>query len=214
MIILFKEVEINEKKLIQLIKDLIRIPSFVKGIDYGCEKDIAEFLAKRLKEAGFKVFLQEVMKDRPNVIGILQGKGNGYSLMLNGHLDTVEVNKMKINPFSGEVKNGRIYGRGAADMKGALAAMIIASEAIKELNFELKGDLIISGCVDEEGKGIGGKYLAESGLKADMAIVGEPTGLKLGIAHKGLTFIDIIAKGKAIHGSCPKLGKTLNINYE
>ncbi len=199
--------KIDESSLTNLTRELIEIPSFVTGIDQGSEKEIANFISKTLSEAGFETYLQEVTKDRPNVVGILRGKGGGYTLMLNGHLDTVETHGMKIDPFSGRVQDGRIYGRGAADMKGALAAMIIAGKAIKESNVSLKGDLIISGCADEEGKGTGGEHLAKSGLKVDMAIVGEPTELDLGIAQKGLTYIDITVEGKAAHGSSPEKGK-------
>lgn len=199
--------KIDEGSLIKLARDLIRIPSVTKGIDRGDEKEIADFLAKRMKEIGLKVSLQEATKGRPNVIGVLQGSGGGNTLMLNGHMDTVEAHGMKIDPFGGEVKRGRIYGRGASDMKGAIAAMITVCETIKEFDIELKGNLVISCCADEEGRGLGGERLAKSGVKADMAIVGEPTELKLGIANKGLTFIDIIAKGKAAHGSSPELGE-------
>ncbi|MEM3381247.1 MAG: ArgE/DapE family deacylase [Candidatus Bathyarchaeia archaeon] len=198
---------IDESDLIELTRKLINIPSPVRGIDHGCEEEIAKYLYKRLGDSGFEVHLQDVAEGRPNVIGILHGAGGGYSLMLNGHLDTIETEGMTIEPYGGEVKDGRIYGRGASDMKGALAAMVVACEAAKESNIQLKGDVIFAGSADEEGRGSGGEYLAKSGLKADMAIVGEPTGLSLGIAHKGLTFIEIKTYGKAAHGSNPNLGK-------
>jgi len=206
---LFRELaeKIDENSLIDLTKELIKIPSFVTGIGEGSEKEIANFIAKTLSEAGFETHLQEVTRDRPNVVGIMRGTGGGSNLMLNGHLDTIETHGMKIDPFGGRVQDGRIYGRGASDMKGALAAMIIAAKTIKESGLSLKGDLIISGCADEEGKGMGGEYLAKSGLKADMAVVGEPTELDLAIAQKGLTFIDIAVEGKAAHGSSPEKGK-------
>lgn len=198
---------INESKLVELTRKLISIPSPVRGLDYGCEGEIATYLYRRLRDSGFEVQLQNVSEGRPNILGILRGEGGGYNLMLNGHLDTIETEGMTVDPYGGEVKDGRIYGRGASDMKGALAAMVVACEAAKESNIRLKGDVIFAGCADEEGRGSGGEYLARSGLRADMAIVGEPTGLSLGIAHKGLTFIEIKTYGKAAHGSNPNLGK-------
>ena len=206
---MFRELaeKMDENSLVDLTRELIRIPSFVSGIGQGSEKEIATFTAETLSAAGFETHLQEVTRDRPNVIGILRGEGGGHNLMLNSHLDTVEPYGMKIEPFSGIVKNGRIYGRGAADMKSALAAMIIAGKAIKESNVHLRGDLIISSCSDEEGRASGSEHLARTGLKVDMAIVGEPTELDLAVAQKGLTFIDIEVEGKATHGSQPEKGK-------
>lgn len=192
--------------LISLTRDLIRIPSAVKGIDEGSEQEIANFIARRLEGSGFEIRLQEPREGRPNVIGTLRGSGGGYNLMLNGHLDTVETSGMTIDPLAGKVMDGKLYGRGAVDMKGALAALILVGETVKRLGVELKGDLIISGCMDEEGRAVGSQAMARTLSGIDAAIVGEATGMKIGIAHKGLTFITLRTYGKATHGSSPQLG--------
>jgi acetylornithine deacetylase/succinyl-diaminopimelate desuccinylase len=199
-------VRIQESELIQLTQKLIQIPSEVKGIDDGDEKAIAQFIVERLETVGFTTRTQEVARNRPNVIAVLPGSGDGASLMLNGHIDTIEGRGMTVDPFGGEVKNGKIYGRGAADMKGAIAAMIIASEAIHRAEVDLAGDLTIAACVDEEGRGTGTEALVNSGVRCDAAIVGEPTNMEIGIAHKGVIFIEITTRGRAAHGSTPRLG--------
>ena len=198
--------EINADAIVSLAKELIAIPTPVTSTGEGQEIEVANALARRLRSSGFNVELQEVMENRPNLIATLKGKGGGRSLMLNGHLDTVEAENMVVPPFEGKVDGGKLLGRGAVDMKGALAAFVVAGEAIERLGVELKGDLIISGCVDEEGKGVGGQVMAKSLQGVDGAIVGEATGMKIGVAHKGLTFITLHTYGKATHGSTPHLG--------
>lgn len=192
--------------LVSLTQDLIRIPSAVKGIDEGDELEIANFVARRLENSGFEVKLQEPRQGRPNVIGMLKGSGGGYNLMLNGHLDTVETTGMTVDALSGRIEEGKIYGRGSVDMKGALAAFLLIGENVKRLGLELKGNLIISGCMDEEGRAIGSQFMAKSLIGIDSAIVGEATGMKIGVAHKGLTFITLRTYGKATHGSSPQHG--------
>ena len=196
-------VHIHDRELVQLTQKLIQIPSEVRGIDDGDEQAIAQFIAERLEAAGFTTRTQEVTRNRPNVIAVLPGRGDGVDLMLNGHLDTVEGTGMTVDPFGGAVKNGRIYGRGAADMKGAIAAMVVAGEAILRADVDLAGDLTITACVDEEGRGTGTEALVDSGVRCDAAIVGEPTNMHIGVAHKGVIFIEITTTGRAAHGSTP-----------
>ncbi len=192
---------------LELLKDLIRIdsvnPSLVRG-GKG-ELAISEFIAKRLDEIGLETEMMEVEKGRPNVVGILRGEGGGSSLMLNGHTDTVGVDGMEIDPFDPVVKEGRIYGRGAADMKNGLAAMMAATKAIVDSKVKLKGDLIVAGVADEEYASLGTERLVKD-LKTDAAIVCEPTDLAVGIAHKGFVWLAITVHGKAAHGSRPELG--------
>jgi acetylornithine deacetylase/succinyl-diaminopimelate desuccinylase len=198
--------EIRQEDLVCLAQELIRIPSVVKGIDEGNELKIADFIARRLEKKGFEVRLHAPRKGRPNIIATLKGSGRGYHLMLNGHLDTVETEGMTVDPFAGIVENGRLYGRGSVDMKSALAAFILIGETVSRLGIELRGDLTISGCMDEEGRAIGSQTMARSLHGIDAAIVGEATEMKIGVAHKGLTFITIHTYGKATHGSSPHLG--------
>lgn len=192
---------------LELLKDLIRInsvnPSLVRG--GAGELAISEFIAERLNEIGLETKVTEVERGRPNVVGILRGEGGGSSLMLNGHTDTVGVEGMEIDPFDPVVKGGRIYGRGAADMKSGLAAMIAATKAIVDSRVKLKGDLIVAGVADEEYASLGTERLVKD-LKTDAAIVCEPTDLAVGIAHKGFVWLAIKVHGKAAHGSRPELG--------
>jgi len=197
---------ISRDALVSLAQALIRIPSAVKGIDEGNELEVANFIAERLERIGFEVELQEPREGRPNVIGTLRGSGGGYNLMLNGHLDTVETSGMTIDPLAGKVMDGKLYGRGAVDMKGSLAAFIHVAETMKKAGVELKGDLTLSGCMDEEGRAVGSQTMAKSLIEIDAAIVGEATGMKIGIGHKGLTFITLRTYGKATHGSSPQHG--------
>lgn len=125
--------------------------------------------------------------------------------MLNGHMDTVGVDGMTIEPFEPSIENGRLHGRGACDMKGALAAMIGALKALVDSGMRLRGDIIFTAVVDEEYKSIGTKKLVEEYV-ADAAIVGEPTEMRVATAHKGFVWIEIETKGRAAHGSVPEKG--------
>lgn len=143
-------------------------------------------------------------KGRPNIVGTLRGTGQGRSLILNGHIDTMPYgNKADWDhdPFLGEEIGGRIYGVGSTDMKASLAAMVMAVELLHSLGVKLKGDLIIQSVVDEEGGGNGTLACVERGYKSDAAIVGEPTGLNIQPAHMGFLFHEIEVEGKAIHSS-------------
>lgn len=155
--------------------------------------------------SGLELRRQPVSDGRSNVIAILRGSGGGKSLMLNGHTDTVGIEGMTIEPFRPFVENGRLHGRGACDMKGALAAMIWAVKSLAESGTRLRGDLLFTAVVDEEYKSIGIKKLVEE-YRADAAIVGEPTEMKVAIAHKGFVWIEVEVKGRATHGSVPEKG--------
>ncbi len=202
-----KDIMIDEESLVELAKDLVRIdstnPSLVEG--GAGEAEIATYLEKKLKEIGLNVETQEVAPGRRNVIGIIQGTGDGRTLMLNGHTDTVSTEGMEIDPFIPVCEKGRLYGRGSIDMKAALAAMIMAAKAIRDTNIELQGDLILAFVVDEEHKSIGTEALVET-YTADAAIVCEPTDLTIGVAHKGFAWINVETFGKAAHGSRPNEG--------
>jgi acetylornithine deacetylase len=125
--------------------------------------------------------------------------------MLNGHMDTVGVDGMIIDPFKPSIQNGLLRGRGACDMKGALAAMIGAVKSVIDSGMKLRGDLIFSAVVDEEYKSLGIKKLVQE-YKADAAIVGEPTNMRAATAHKGFVWIEVEVQGKAAHGSVPEKG--------
>lgn len=195
---------IKSEDVIRLSQELIKIPSHR---DYeGQERQIGEFIADKLERVGAEASLQRVVDERFNVIARISGEGNGYSLMLTGHLDTVPPNKMEMDPFAGEMKEDKIYGRGASDMKGALAAMISAVRAVSESNISLKGDLLFAGVIGEETTSEGTTYLIRNGPKTDFAINGEPSNMKVVIAHKGAVLIQITVRGKAAHCDMPWLG--------
>ncbi len=199
--------KINEKKLLKIIKDLISINSINPYLDEkgNGEWEIANYISEFLKEIGLEVNCQKIDEKRTNIIGILKGNGKGKTLMLNGHTDTVGVEGMSIQPFFPKFEKGKIYGRGSADMKGGLSAMLIAADSIANSNLNLKGDVIFAFVVDEEYKSKGTENLVEE-YSADAAIVCEPTDLKIGITHKGFVWLKVEVFGKAAHGSCPSEG--------
>ncbi len=192
------------KYVVKLAKQLIEIPSYLGSPQQ--EEQVGKFLTEYLDQEGIEVYSQKVEEHRKNIIAILHGKGNGKSLMLNGHLDTVPPGEMK-NPFSPQIQGGKLFGRGSADMKGALAAMSVALVDIAKSGVKLAGDLIFTGVVGEETGSLGMDYfLKHSDIKPDFAIVGEPTSLEIGIAHKGVTWVQIATEGKSAHGSTPEKG--------
>ena len=150
------------------------------------------------------VELQEVERGRPNVIGVIDGREPGPSLMLCGHVDTVGVEGM-VAPFDPVEKDGRLYGRGAQDMKAGVAAMIDAARLAMERGFR-RGRLIVAAVVDEEYASIGADALVTK-WTADLAVVTEPTDLRIGVAHKGFAWIEIVTRGRAAHGSRPGDGR-------
>ncbi|HEX3508232.1 MAG TPA: ArgE/DapE family deacylase [Candidatus Dormibacteraeota bacterium] len=166
------------------------------------ETKLAAFVAQWLRAEGLAVQLAEPVAGRPSVIGVLAGSGGGASLMLNAHMDTVGAGGMK-DPFAPMVRDGRIYGRGAYDMKGSLAAIMIAAREAKKL--KLHGDVIVAAVADEEVASIGTSAVLKR-IEADAAIVTEPTELKLCLAHKGFAWLEVETRGVAAHGSRPDLG--------
>jgi acetylornithine deacetylase len=166
------------------------------------ETRIARFVASWLAEAGLDVELVEPIPGRPSVVGVLRGTGGGSSLMLNAHMDTVGAGAMT-TAFEPVVKGGRIYGRGAYDMKASLAAIMIAAR--EAAGFELKGDVIVTAVADEEVASIGTSAVVDR-FGADAAIVTEPTELRLCLAHKGFVWLEVESRGVAAHGSRPDLG--------
>jgi len=166
------------------------------------ETPIARFVASWLAGEGLDVDLVEPIPGRPSVVGVLPGKGGGPSLMLNAHMDTVGAGGIS-NPFDPVVADGRVYGRGAYDMKASLAAIMIAAREAKGLG--LMGDLIVTAVADEEVASIGTSAVLDR-LEADAAIVTEPTELRLCLAHKGFVWLEVESRGVAAHGSRPDLG--------
>lgn len=187
-----------------LVKNLVRIPSH-RDVPTR-EREVASFLLEFLEDEGIDARLRTVEKDRPNLIAVVKGSGRGKSLMLNGHTDTVPAYDMDIPPFSPRVEKGRLYGRGALDMKGGLGAMAMALVAIRRSRVKLNGDLILTAVVGEEEKSEGTEDIVLKGPRADAAIVGEPTDLEIQPTHRGLEWLNIHFYGKAAHGGQAERG--------
>ncbi len=191
--------------VIRLLADLVAAnsvnPSLVPGAPG--EAAAADVVAQALRRAGLDVIVEEAAPGRPNVVGVLDGRERGPAVMLCGHLDTVGVDGMRA-PFTPEIRDGRLYGRGAQDMKSGVAAMVGAAAALAAS--WTRGRLIVAGVIDEEYESVGADALVKR-WSADAAIVTEPTDLRLAVAHKGFAWIEITVHGRAAHGSRPAEGR-------
>jgi acetylornithine deacetylase len=197
---------IHPERLVDLLQRLVQIdsvnPSLVPG-GKG-EEEIARFIARLLSEAGLEVTLREAAPGRPNVIARLRGSGGGKTLILNAHTDVVSVEGM-LDPFSGKVADGRLYGRGALDTKAGLAAGIEVMLSLKEGGIPLAGDLVLAAACDEEYASIGSEALVKE-LSGDACIILEPSGLGVCVAHGGYAWAEIETFGVAAHGAMHEQG--------
>jgi len=196
-------VELTRERLSETLAELVRIPSVNPDLVPGAsgEREIAEAIAVRLRRTpGIAVELQDAGGGRPNVIATV-GDGSGRTLMLNGHTDTVGVSGMAA-PFAARVADGRLYGRGAADMKNADAALIVLLEEVARAG-DFPGRLVATFVVDEEYASIGTQAVCrEIGRwRPDAALVLESTQLDVEVAHKGFVWAEIDTRGRAAHGS-------------
>jgi acetylornithine deacetylase len=166
------------------------------------ESAAAALLAGVLADWGFEVELQEVVPGRPNVVA-RTGRRGGPALMFNGHLDVVGTEGMRHAPFDPALRDGRIYGRGSADMKAGIAAMCAAASRAAGAT---TAELVIAAVIDEENESLGTRALVERGIRADAAIVTEPTQLSIMPAHRGFVWLEIELRGRAAHGSRYDLG--------
>ncbi|MFC7026847.1 M20 family metallopeptidase [Halomicroarcula sp. GCM10025710] len=175
----------------------------------GDERAVAEWLETRLEESPtpFTVETTEVLPDRPNVVARVGDPANG-SVVLNGHTDVVPASEADwtSGPYEPTVRDGRLFGRGAADMKGALAAMVVATERYVE-RADDPGEVVLAFVVDEEHGGSGMRALVESGLDADVAIVGEPTEMNVCTAIKGVARYEAVVHGESCHSGQPDEGR-------
>ena len=192
---------------LRLLRDLVAVnsvnPTLVRGAPG--EREIADLIAADMRRGGLDVAVDTVAPGRPNVVGVLEGQAKGRTLMLCGHTDTVGVTGMS-DPFNPVERDGRLYGRGAQDMKGGVAAMIAAATAIAERRSLKSGRLVVACVVDEEHSSIGADALVKS-WGADAAVVTEPTDLEIAVGHKGFAWVEITVDGKAAHGSRPADGQ-------
>ncbi len=192
---------------INLLRDLIAIDSVNPSLAPGGsgETQIADAIAAELRSGGMDVEIQQVTSGRSNVIGLLDGRKKGRTLMFCGHMDTVGVIGMDA-PFDPQQRDGRIYGRGAQDMKGGLASMMAAALHLSKNNALGAGRLMIAAVIDEEYASIGADALVTK-WKADAAVVGEPTDRKIAVGHKGFEWVEVTTEGIAAHGSRPDDGR-------
>lgn len=216
---LFHRIDAKTDDLVALTRDLVRIPTINPPGD--AYTDCAEYLGRRLAARGFDVSYvrghgtpgDSDRTPRVNVIARREAARPGPCVHFNSHIDVVEAGHgWTVDPFGGEVRDGRVYGRGTCDMKGGLAASIIAVEALLEAIPDLPGTLEISGTVDEESGGYGGvAYLAERGYfsapRVDHVIIPEPLNVdRVCLGHRGVWWARLETKGRIAHGSMPFLG--------
>ena len=203
--------KIKKAELVQLTRDLIRIPSVRRQGSQGGEEEVALFLAHLLEEMGLDVVVEEVEPCSLNVMGVLQGQGDGPCLMFEGHTDVVtegDASEWRYGPYEGRLVGNRIYGRGACDTKGNLAAAIKAVEAIHRLDIPFKGKILLGILVDEEGMMSGVKHFIGQGWTngVSAAIICEPVDNHLCITQKGALRAELITSGKMGHGAMPLTG--------
>ncbi|MDB4917025.1 MAG: acetylornithine deacetylase or succinyl-diaminopimelate desuccinylase [Gemmatimonadetes bacterium] len=183
-----------------LARALVRIdsrnPTLVR--DAPGEQACAVYLRDVLDAWGFRTELHEAAPGRPNLVARI-GSGSGRSLMFNGHLDVVGTEGMIHSPFVPDERDGRLYGRGSADMKGGIAAMCAA--AWRAAQQDVGGEIIIAAVADEEYDSIGTKALLARSVRADAAVVTEPTRLAIMPAHRGFVWLEVEVIGRAAHGS-------------
>jgi len=191
--------------VIDLLRDLIQAPSYI-GLPRQEEKAVA-VLANYFETHQIEFSITEIRPGRPNLSATVRSPRSGVHLIFCGHTDTVAPNKITtMDPFGAEIRDGRIYGRGAVDMKGPVAAMAAALVALKKLQLLESGSVTLAAVIDEEMQSLGAEALIRSGLTADGAIVGEPTSNQIAIGHKGLEWLEIEFLGKATHGGTPEKG--------
>lgn len=194
------------EEAVKVTQDLIKIPSVNPTIG---EKEISYYVEQYLKEAGVEVSRKNVLPDRDNIIGRIQGSGQRPPLAIVAHMDTVPVGEGWTRPpFEALVEDGRIYGRGAADMKSGLAASLVTLKYLAQNQKELKGDFLLCATIDEESMMQGAIALVDAGIVNNEAtlIATEPSNLQMVIAHKGVAWVEIKTYGKNAHAGTPYKG--------
>lgn len=201
------ELRVNQTELTELLQTMVRIPSVNGDLapEIG-EGALGDFVADYCARLGLAVSRQALSPGRDNVLALLEVPGATKTLLLDSHLDTMPLESMGELALSAEIRDGLLYGRGACDDKGPLAAMMYAMKHLVANRRDLRTNVLLSGTVGEEQALRGAKSLVESGLKVDAAVCGEPTELDVIIAHKGFVWITLVTHGRAAHSSTPDLG--------
>lgn len=199
---------INETQVTDICRALVRFKTINPP---GDELPAAEYVAGLLNEAGFEIRLVRHAETRASVIARLKGQGTAPALLLNGHLDVVPPGAApwQYDPFEAQVADGKIWGRGSADMKGGVAAILVAAQAIAQAKWPLRGDLIIALTADEEAKMDGARQVAACSDLGSVGaiIIAEPTNNQMGLAERGVLWMQLETYGKTAHGATPHLGE-------
>ncbi len=196
--------------VVELAQALVRLPTVATGSE-DVEAPAAELIADVMRGFGWSVSVDEVASGRPNVVGVITGNAPGRTLMFEGHTDVVtpgDAESWSFPPFSGDIVDGRLRGRGSADMKGGVAAMIHAARAVQLGGFD--GRIIVAALADEEGMMLGAKHFAGSELARsgiDGVIVCEPEGGEVCAVAKGAIRLRIDLQGVMAHGAMPTKGR-------
>lgn len=203
---LLQKIDAMRDDIVATLQALVRIPSIT-----GDEARVGAFVADICRGMDFEVEIVEAEPDRPNIIAKWKGGKPGPSLLLNDHLDIVPPGPLeywKHAPFAAEIDNNRVYGRGTIDTKSGLTTILMATRAAREIGLPIAGQLmLIFSCDEEVGGAKGMQHLGRNGfLRADMAVVAEPTSMQIEIATKGQLRLEITTRGKATHGARPWLG--------
>ena len=197
----------SKEETIELTRELVRSPSVNPP---GDTSDCAKIVLNKFKENDIDAEILEGKKGACNVVARLPGKEKGKTLLLNGHLDVVPPGEgWTVDPFGGEIRGDKVYGRGTSDMKSGIASMMAAMIGVKRSGARFSGEIMFMGAADEEtGSEFGTIYLLKNniGANADFAIVAEPTNLRVELGNRGTRCINIIVRGKACHSSRPYLG--------
>lgn len=198
--------------VVEILQELIRIPSVnpdgARGEDATGEKACAEWVGAFLAACGAGIAYEDVLPGRPNVIGRFPGPPEAPGILFAPHTDTVSVTGMTIDPFSAEIREGRVHGRGASDTKGTMAAMLRALQELGDVLPTLRARVAFVGLMGEEAGQPGSKHFATHHAdEFDFAVVGEPTELATVHAHKGCVWLELETTGISCHGSTPELGE-------
>ncbi len=203
--------QIDDSELVRWVQELVRIPSVWRPELGVGEEEAARWVEARCREMGLETHFEMVEPGRPNVIALLPGPEDGPTLMFEGHTDVVtegDPQAWTFPPFSATIHQGRIYGRGANDMKAGLVCALIATKALVQSGVRLGGTVLIGAVCDEEGRMIGIKHFVDQGWadRVDAAIVCEPEENHICVAQKGVMWIRVVVHGEMAHGAMPLTG--------
>jgi succinyl-diaminopimelate desuccinylase len=202
-------IDLDPNEAVELTRELVRIDTTNPP---GNETPIIELLERRLRADGFETTIVPYLdgENRSHVVARLRGTGERPGLLFSGHVDVVPTGNVKwtVDPFGGEIQDGRLYGRGSCDMKSGVAALVVAAGALARSGRQLRGDLVVAITADEERNCLGADELVREPLfeRLGAAIVAEPTSLGLYVAEKGAFWVEVAFFGKTAHGSMPQHG--------